>query len=99
MNLRGWFTVATLAKKAGVDLWNYKTTATAGLQTALDWLMPYAMGEKKWEYQQISKYSKSDIYPLLLQAGLAFKEQNYFSVAKELEKENRNLMADLLYGR
>jgi hypothetical protein len=99
MNLRGWFTVATLAKKTGIDLWNYKTTEAAGLQTALDWLMPYAMGEKKWEYQQISKYSKSDIYPLLLQAGLAFKEQNYFSVAKELEKENRNLMADLLYGR
>jgi hypothetical protein len=99
MNLRGWFTVATLAKKTGIDLWNYKTTEAAGLQTALVWLIPYAMGEKKWEYQQISKYSKSDIYPLLLQAGLAFNEQNYFSVAKELEKENRNLMADLLYGR
>jgi hypothetical protein len=57
------------------------------------------MGEKKWEYQQISKYSKSDIYPLLLQAGLAFKEQKYVTAAKELEKENRSLMADLLYGR
>lgn len=99
MNLRGWFTVATLAKKTGVDLWNYKTTEAAGLHTAFNWLMPYAMGEKKWEYQQISKYSKSDIYPLLLQAGLAFKEQKYFSASKELEKENRSLMADLLYGR
>jgi hypothetical protein len=99
MNLRGWFTVATLAKKTGIDLWSYKTTEAAGLHTALDWLMPYAMGEKKWEYQQISKYSKSDIYPLLLQAGLAFKEQKYVTAAKELEKENRSLMADLLYGR
>jgi hypothetical protein len=26
MNLRGWFTVATLAEKTGVDLWDYKTT-------------------------------------------------------------------------
>lgn len=99
MNLRGWFTVATLAKNTGFELWNYKTTEAAGLRTALDWLLPYAMGEKKWEYQQISKYSKSDIYPLLLQAGLAFKEQKYFAAAKELEKENRSLMADLLYGR
>jgi hypothetical protein len=99
MNLRGWFTVATLAKKTSIDLWSYKTTEAAGLHTALDWLMPYAMGEKKWEYQQISKYSKSDIYPLLLQAGLAFKEQKYVTAAKELEKENRSPMADLLYGR
>lgn len=99
MNLKGWFTVATLAKKTGVDLWNYKTTNAADLHMALDWLVPYAMGEKKWEYQQISKYNKSDIYPLLLQAGLAFKEQKYFSAAKELEKENRSLMADLFYGR
>src|SRR6185436_8402907 len=73
MNLRGWFTVATLAEKTGVDLWNYKTTETVGLRTAFDWLMPYATGEKKWEYQQISKYNKSEIYPLLLQASSAFK--------------------------
>ena len=26
MNLHGWFTVSTLAEKAGVDLWNYKTS-------------------------------------------------------------------------
>lgn len=97
MNLRGWFTVATLAKKAGYDLWNYKTTQGAGLYTALDWLMPYAMGEKKWEYQQISKYNKSDLYTLLLQAGVGFSEQKYFSVAKELERENRTFMSDILY--
>lgn len=99
MNLRGWFTVATLAKKTGDDFWNYKTKDAAGLQTAFNWLIPYAMGEKKWEYQQISKYNRTDIYPLLLQAGLALKEQKYFSIAKELEKENKTFMTDLLYGK
>jgi hypothetical protein len=99
MNLRGWFTVATLAKKTGDDLWNYKTKQGAGLHTALDWLMPYAMGDKKWEYQQISKYNRTDFYPLLLQAGLAFNEENYFLAAKKIEKENKNFMTGLLYGR
>lgn len=99
MNLRGWFTVATLAEKEGYDLWNYKTVQGASLQTAFDWLVPYAMEEKKWEYQQISKYNRTDFYSLLLQAGLAFKAQQYFSEAKKLEKENRTFLTGILYGR
>ncbi|MEJ8818601.1 alginate lyase family protein [Lacibacter sp. H407] len=99
MNLRGWFTVATLAKKAGFDLWNYKTKQGTGLYKALDWLMPYAMGEKKWEYQQISKYNKSDLYTLLLQAGVGFNEPKYFSVAKKIEKESRTFVNDILFEK
>jgi len=99
MNLRGWFTVATLAEKAGMNLWTYKTSQSTDLHTAFDWLLPYALGEKKWEYQQISKYNKNEIYPLLLQASSAFKDQKYFMVAKDLNKENINVIADLLYGK
>ncbi len=98
MNLRGWFTVATLAEKTGVDLWNYPTSKSADLRTAFDWLLPYALGEKKWEYQQISKYNKSEIYPLLLQASAAFKAPKYRIAAKAASSETKNVMADLLYG-
>src|SRR5258705_13543163 len=97
MNLRGWFTVATLAEKTGVDLWDYKTTQTVGLRTAFDWLMPYAMGEKKWEYQQISQYNKNDIYPLLLQAADKFKDDHYLGYTNEMNKENKDLVTALLY--
>ena len=97
MNLRGWFTVATLAKKTGTDLWNYKTPQGVSLRTAFDWLLPYALGEKKWEYQQISKYNRTEVYPLLLQAYNQFKDQRYLDVASELSKENTSLMADLLH--
>lgn len=99
MNLRGWFTVATLAEKAGVNLWTWQTSKSADLRTAFDWLIPYALEEKKWEYQQINKYNKNEIYPLLLQASSAFKDQKYFRVAKDLNTGTRNLMADLLYGK
>jgi hypothetical protein len=97
MNLRGWFTVATLAEKTGVDLWDYKTTQTVGLRTAFDWLMPYAIGEKKWEYQQISKYNKTDIYPLLLQAADKFKDDHYLNYSNEINKEDNDLLTALLY--
>ncbi|HZI54785.1 MAG TPA: alginate lyase family protein [Chitinophagaceae bacterium] len=99
MNLRGWFTVATLADKTGVDLWSYQTPKSADLRTAFDWLLPYALGEKKWEYQQINNYNKNDIYPLLLQASSAFKDQKYLTLAKALNPEKVNVMAELLYGK
>ena len=98
MNLRGWFTVATLAKKTGIDLWNYKTPQSVGLRTALDWLAPYAMGEKKWEYQQISKYNKSEIYPLLLQAAIGFKDKEYLTTAKRINGNNADTLTDILYS-
>jgi len=99
MNLRGWFTVATLAEKTGLNLWTWRTSKSTNLRTAFDWLIPYALEEKKWEYQQISKYNKNEIYPLLLQASSAFKDQKYMDVAKELNTGTINVMADLLYGK
>ena len=99
MNLNGWFTVATLAEKTGLDLWNYKTPMNTGIRTAFDWLLPYALDEKKWEYQQISKYNKDEIYPLLLKAGTAFKDQQYFTIISKLDKEDKNSLTDLLYGK
>lgn len=98
MNLRGWFTVATLARKTGTDLWNYTTTENASLQKALDWLLPYATGEKKWEYQQISNYNKGEIYPLLAQASIHFKEhKKYVQLANEFRSENNNIVSAILY--
>jgi hypothetical protein len=99
MNLRGWFTVATLANKTGIDIWNYQTTQSATVHTAFDWLLPYAMGKKNWTYQQISKYNTNDLYPLLLQAATVYKEQQYLDAAKELKKENMNVMNDLLFAK
>jgi hypothetical protein len=94
MNLRGWFTVATLAEKTGTDLWHYKTSKNTHLRAALDWLLPYALGEKKWEYDQISKYNKSEIYPLLLQAAKVFKDEQYLKRAGRPDKET---ITDLLF--
>ena len=99
MNLHGWFTVATLAEKTGIDMWNYKTGKGVGLRTAFDWLLPYATAEKPWTYQQISKYNgKSEFYPLLLQAAAGFKDQKYLAAANRLSNGDANTMAALLYN-
>jgi hypothetical protein len=67
------------------------------LRTAFDWLIPFATGEKKWEYQQISKYNKTDIYPLLLQAADKFKDDHYLNYSNEINKEDNDLLTALLY--
>jgi Alginate lyase len=99
MNLRGWFTVATLAEKTGVNIWNFQTSKNASLRSAFDWLVPYAMGEKPWTWDQISKYNKNEIYPLLLWAADKFKERDYLAKANVLNKEGNYTINELLYKK
>jgi hypothetical protein len=92
-NTTAWFQVATLAEQAGIDLWHYKTPKGASLQTALDWLIPYASGQKKWTYQQIGGYSTNDLYPLLLIASRKYPNSDYLKKANELYRKNMILAA------
>lgn len=96
-NTNAWFQVATLAEKVGVDLWHYKTSKGVTLQTALDWLTPYALNEKKWTYRQIEPYNASEFYPLLLQAANKFHDENYVKKTSGMHKEDKEALAELLY--
>ncbi|MEO8112342.1 MAG: alginate lyase family protein [Ginsengibacter sp.] len=96
-NLNALFTLALLAEKSGINLWYYKNAKGAGLQTALDWLSPFALEEKKWAYKQINKYNKNDFYPLLCIAADKFKQPSFLVKANKLNEENDSLINQLLY--
>ena len=98
-NLQGWFRLATLSEKAGIDLWHYHNKNGASLRTAFEWLKPYALGEKPWTYQQITEYKKTAFYGLLLEAGSKFTEPGYLASAKQISAQTNDKMADLLYGQ
>ena len=95
-NLQAWFRVATLAQHAGVNLWQYVNPQGASIRTALDWLLPYALGQKTWTYQQIGEYNKNNLYPLLSQAAGVYKEANYATVAGQVQPE-KDVVGELLY--
>lgn len=95
-NLQAWFRVATLAQHTGIDLWKYKNAQGAGIRTALDWMLPYALGQKQWAYQQIGEYKKNNIYPLLLQAAGIYKDDHYTALAKQVDEEVNDVVVDLL---
>ena len=97
-NLQAWFRVATLAKHAGINLWQYENQQHAGIRTSFEWVLPYALGQKQWTYQQISEYKKNNIYSLLLQAAIAYNDTKYAGMAKQLDKEVDDVVIDLLYN-
>jgi hypothetical protein len=97
-NLRGLFALATLGEQAGVDLWGYRTEDGRGLRQALDWLLPFAVGQKEWEYQQITGLHASGMAPLLRRAANAYGESRYEQAIGRLRGTRMEAEAlDLLY--
>jgi hypothetical protein len=74
-NLEAWFKLAKLAEKTSVDLWQYSGKNKGSIKKAIDWLAPYAVGEKQWPYQQIGDYKKENIYILFAQAAQSFNDK------------------------
>jgi hypothetical protein len=97
MNLRGWFELATLAEELGSDLWNYTNKESAGIRTALDWLAPYALGDKPWIFEQITPYDKNQIYSTLLRAASEYKDKRYADYANRIDGEVNEVITDILY--
>jgi Alginate lyase len=83
-NLRAFFDLADMGRHAGVDLWTYRTSDGRSLRQALDFLVPFAAGEGKWSYQQITGFRASAIHGLLRRAAVAWKEPRYRALAEKI---------------
>ncbi|MEN9686572.1 MAG: hypothetical protein RLZZ28_2358 [Bacteroidota bacterium] len=96
--LEAWFKTALLAQRAGVDIWHYQTRDGRSIQKALDWLLPYAMQEKKWEYQQIKEYTERDkLFFLISTASRNYAVDAYVKAYDKLSRKNSPEEL-LLYG-
>lgn len=84
MNLQGFTLLAYYGKKVGVDLWNYKDENGVGIQTAFEFLYPYAVGEKQWTHKQIKSVDVAidRLQRLFAQAGSIFDNARYCDVAQ-----------------
>jgi hypothetical protein len=96
--LEAWFKTAFIARRLNVNILRYNTPDGRGLQKALDWLLPYAMGDKSWPYQQIKEYSERDkLAFLLLEAERQFGNGAYREVRLRLSHRDTEL-TELLFG-
>jgi hypothetical protein len=98
MNLRGLTELATLADRVGVDLWDFQTADGRNIRRALDFLLPYATGDKKWTYQQINEFNPQEFTPILLKAAAKYHELSYARAAEKIGSSDSNLDTALLFA-
>jgi hypothetical protein len=87
MNTRAFCNLADLARRVGVDLWNYQTPDGRGIRKAIDFLGPYSDPAKPWTFEQIGGVkmsSRMDIAVLLRRAALAYNDPRYEALIAKL---------------
>jgi len=100
MNLSGLFELARLGDASGADLWSFQTRDGRSIRKALDYLIPFATGERKWTNEQIADVNWKELIPELLAAADKYQFPNYKIAAAKLDPNaNESLDALLLYGK
>jgi hypothetical protein len=67
-NLRAMTYAASLARHVDCELWRHETPDGRSILHAIDWLVPYACGDRPWPYPQIAPTSNAPFYRILRQA-------------------------------
>ncbi len=83
-NLTAFFNLAVLGQRADVDLWTYQSPDGRSLRRGLDFLVPYAAGDKRWDFDQITPFRGSTISDVLRRAAVAWHEPSYRTLADKL---------------
>jgi hypothetical protein len=73
-NLRGLMLLARLGEHVGVDLWNFRTTDGRSIRKAAEYLVPFALRERDWPFQQIDGFSPRAAAFLLYRAAVQYPE-------------------------
>jgi hypothetical protein len=96
-NLEALFNAASITDKLGIDLWRYETPDKRNIRKALDWLVAFATGEKKWTDKQISVFQPEKLAPLLRQAALRYREPAYETAVTKITSTTTDQRWQLLY--
>ena len=91
-NLSAMMSLATLGEAVGEDLWGFQTKDGRGIRRALDFLVPYATGQKKWEYPQITGFDGAELAPALLAGTYHYKDEAYLKDADETNASHNMTM-------
>jgi hypothetical protein len=92
-NLEGLMLLARLGESVGVDLWHYQTSDGRSIRKALEFLLPFAFGEKRWPYQQLGEWPPQMLFPLIRRAAGHFTDaevQVTLGKLPALDKADRN---------
>src|SRR5581483_6046230 len=99
-NLEALENVAMFGDRLGMNLWNYKTDDGRCIRAAVDWLAPFASGEKQWDGMQITEPKMVETGRVFRFAAKGFHDSKYEKVV-DGARNRGNLqpgdLTDLLY--
>jgi hypothetical protein len=90
-NLTAFIHLAELGERMGVDLWNYRTADGRSLEKGIEYLLPFATGERRWPHKQITEFRASAIHPVLRRAAVGWNEPSYRELAQRIGGETPRL--------
>jgi hypothetical protein len=80
-----------------MDLWNFETADKRSIRKALDWLIPFATGEKQRPLPEPSRWHPERLAPLLQRAALRYREPSYLAALGKLAGPSTESRERLLY--
>ena len=83
-NLAAFMDLATLGERVGVDLWSYRTADGRSIRRAVDFLVPYAAGERRWTFDQITPFDPAALHVILRRGAAAWKAPHYAALARRI---------------
>lgn len=96
MNLEAMVRLATIGKQLDADLWGYAPPDGGGIRRAIDYLLPFATGEQKWDAAQIKDFDGSKLYPIVRRAAIAFPDGPYVEALKQFSPDAEPVALDHL---
>jgi len=90
--------LAMLGQRVGLDLWNYQTPDGRSLRKAIDFLLPYATGEKQWEHQQIRAKKMPETATVLRRAANGMNDPKYEAAIEKIQGGLDDL-SDVMFPR
>jgi Alginate lyase len=83
-NLQALVALANLGDRAGVDLWRYQTPDGRSIRKAIDWLIPFALGDKPWTTPEIGGFKSDALWPILRAAAARLQDPQLSAAATRL---------------
>lgn len=90
INLGAAFDIAQMADHLReIDVWSYTTDQGAGLKKSTEFLVPYLVEQKKWNYfkREVFKVPSHKRWILLRRAAVGFNDWTFEEAAKMIESE------------
>jgi hypothetical protein len=91
-NLRALVLLASMGERVGVDLWHYQTPDGRSIRKAIDWLVPFALGEKPWALREVGGVKTEELAPILRQAARALKDDELAAAAAKLGRNRSDYL-------